>query len=521
MSVLPQPPRSSDVPVVAVNGISKEYPSVRALSGVSLDLRRGEVHALVGENGAGKSTLIRILSGDVRPDGGALSINGVDVVFSSPTDARRQGIVAIFQELMIVPDLSVAENVVLGTEPGLAGMLYSRRDAERQTAAVFERLGVGSSIDPAQTAGRLSTGQKQIVEIARALVLQAPVIIMDEPTAALSEREASSLLRIVRQLRSEGVSILFISHRLEEVRSIADRITVLRGGHRIDTLDASALSDTSELISLMVGRPISELFPPRNRDVGDVVLSVRGLRRDGAFAAIDFDVRAGEVLGFAGLVGAGRTEVMRAVFGAELPDGGTISKDGQVLSISTPRDAIIAGVAYLPEDRKDHGLVLSMSGTENVVLASLERHGARGLVSWRSVRRAARSMASRLQFRGELQSPAANASGGNQQKLVIGKWVLTGSDVLIFDEPTRGIDIGAKAEVYRLIHQLAADGAAIVLVSSELPELMHVCHRILVMSNGRIRDELIEPEFSEQRILAAAFAGHMAAGQDSQLAGAA
>jgi len=365
----------------------------------------------------------------------------------------------------------------------------------------------------------LSTAQKQIVEIARALVLQVPVIIMDEPTAALSEREACGLLRIVRQLRSEGVAILFVSHRLEEVRGIADRITVLRGGRRVETLEARALTNTSELISLMVGRPIEELFPPRNRNIGDVVLSVRGLRREGCFSSVDFDVRAGEVLGFAGLVGAGRTEVMRAIFGADVCDGGTVSKRGRQLSIQGPRDAIVAGIAYLPEDHKDHGLVLSLSGAENVALASLERHGVAGLVSWRGVRRAARSVASKLQFRGDIQAPAVNASGGNQQKLVIGKWVLTGSDVLIFDEPTRGIDIGAKAEVYRLIHKLATDGAAIVVVSSDLPELLHVCHRILVMSAGEIRDELKEPDFSEQRILAAAFAGHMMT-EDAEPAGA-
>ena len=476
-------PNGSEIPVIAMTGITKEYPSVTALNDVSLVLRRGEVHALVGENGAGKSTLIRILCGDSRPDAGTISIGRTDVAFSSPADARRHGIVAILQELMIVPDLSVAENVLLGSEPGLGGVLYSRRKTERRAAAIFDRLGVGTVIDPARMSGQLSTAQKQIVEIARALVLQVPVIIMDEPTAALSEREARGLLRIIRQLRSEGVAILFVSHRLEEVRRIADRITVLRGGRRVETLEARALTNTSELISLMVGRPIEELFPPRNRNIGDVVLSVRGLRREGSFSSVDFDVRAGEVLGFAGLVGAGRTEVMRAIFGADVCDGGTVSKRGRQLSIHGPRDAIAAGIAYLPEDRKDHGLVLSLSGAENVALASLERHGVAGLVSWRGVSRAARSVASKLQFRGDIQAPAVNASGGNQQKLVIGKWVLTGSDVLIFDEPTRGIDIGAKAEVYRLIHKLAAGGAAIVVVSSELPELLHVCHRILVMSS--------------------------------------
>jgi ABC-type sugar transport system ATPase subunit len=501
------------VPVLAVENITKAYPGVRALNRVSFDLRRGEVHALIGENGAGKSTLIRVLSGDGRPDEGTISLDGKQAGFASPRDARRSGIVAIFQELMIVGELSVAENVFLGNEPG--GILYSRRQAERQTAEVLRRLAGDLDIDPASPAGRLSTAQKQIVEIARALVQRAPVLIMDEPTAALSDKEAAALLRIVRQLRDEGTAIVFISHRLDEVRGIADRITVLRGGEKIATLDASAVADTHQLIELMVGRPMSELFPPRNTKIGDVVLEVRDLGREGAFEAIDFKLRAGEVLGLAGLIGAGRTEAMRAIFGADACDTGTVVKRGKPLRIRSPREGIAAGIAYLPEDRKEQGLILSLSGTENIVMASLERHGRFGLLSWPQMRQAARGVATNLKFRGRLGDPARAASGGNQQKLVIGKWVLTGADILIFDEPTRGIDIAAKAEVYRLIHELAGAGAAIILVSSELPELMNVCHRILVMSGGRICDELDQEEFSERRILAAAFAAHMGAARSA------
>ena len=497
------------IPIVSVENISRDYPGVRALRDISLDLRAGEVHALVGENGAGKSTLIRVLSGDLRPDRGTIQIWGKTVKFSSPSDARRHGIVVIFQELMIVPELSVAENVLLGNEPGPAGFLYSRHEAERRTAAVLRSLGDRLDINPRSLAGSLSTAQKQIVEIARALVLKAPIIIMDEPTAALSGNEAAALLEIIRRLRADGASILFVSHRLDEVRSIADRVTVLRGGERIATLDAAAITDARDLIELMVGRPIAELFPARNDKIGDIALVVQNLTRHGAFEDVSFEVRAGEVLGVAGLVGAGRTEVMRAIFGADRADSGTITRRGRPLVIRSPRDAIAAGIAYLPEDRKEHGLVLSLSGSENVVMASLERHGGLGLVSWTDVRRTAKSIASRLQFRGKLDAPARTASGGNQQKLVIGKWVLTGAEVLIFDEPTRGIDIGTKAEVYRLMHQLAGQGAAIILVSSELPELMNVCHRIVVMSGGRVRDELLEPEFTERRILAGAFAAHM------------
>jgi ABC-type sugar transport system ATPase subunit len=356
----------------------------------------------------------------------------------------------------------------------------------------------------------LSTAQKQLVEIARALQREAPVIIMDEPTAALSSRDAAVLLRIIRQLRAEGRAIVFVSHRLSEVLEIADRVTVLRGGQRVATLDRSAIHSAGELIELMIGRPIEELFPPRNDQVGEVFFSVRGLSRADAFEEISFDVRRGEVVGFAGLIGAGRTEVMRAIFGADPVDRGEVFKSGERITIGSPRDAIAAGIAYLPEDRKEHGLVLALSGHENIALASMNRAGSGGLVNWTEIRSMALEIARRLRFRGRIEAPAETNSGGNQQKLVIGKWVATGADLLIFDEPTRGIDIGAKVEVYRLMHALAENGAGIILVSSELIELMSVAHRIIVMSKGRMQDELPLAEFDERRILTAAFAAHVA-----------
>lgn len=499
--------------VIAVEGIVKEYPGVRALAGVALDLRAGEVHALVGENGAGKSTLIKVLSGDVRPDHGTIQAFGRQVHFTNPRDARRLGIVTIFQDLMVIPDLSVVENIVLGSEPtrGPGRTIFSRRQALALTRRMLRTLGgEGMNIDPWAPAGRLPTAQKQIIEIARALLLHAPVIIMDEPTAALSAREAEGLLRIMSQLRDEGRAILFVSHRLDEVRSIADRVTVLRGGKHIATLDASEITSTRQLIELMVGRPLSELFPPRNEQIGDVIFSVRGLTREGAFEDVSFEVRAGEVLGVAGLIGAGRTEVMRAIFGAGPLDRGIVIKSGRELSIRSPRDAIRAGIAYLPEDRKVHGLVLLLSGRENLVMAYLDRLSQMGFVKGGAVRRIAQDIAGRLRFRGSLEAPVRTISGGNQQKLVIGKWVVSEAQVFIFDEPTRGIDIGAKVEVYRLIHELARQGAAIVLVSSELPELMNVSHRMIVMSGGRVQDELRAEEFDERRILEAAFAAHIA-----------
>ena len=501
--------------VIAVENIVKEYPGVVALAGVSLDLRPGEVHAVVGENGAGKSTLIKVLSGDTRPDQGRIRAFGRELQFNDPRDARRLGIVTIFQELMVVPDLNVIENIVLGNEPsmGPGGAIISRREALEVTRRMLAVLGEGMNIDPWAPAGRLSTAQKQVIEIARALLLKAPVIIMDEPTAALSAREAERLLRSIRQLREEGRAILYVSHRLDEVRAIADRVTVLRGGQHIATLHASEIASTRQLIELMVGRPLSELFPPRNDRIGETVLAVRGLSRENAFTDVSFEVREGEVLGVGGLIGAGRTEVMRAIFGVDAYDRGTIVKDGRTLTIRSPRDAIKSGIAYLPEDRKAHGLVLLLSGRENLVMAHLDHLSQMGFVKGSAVRRIAADIAERLRFQGDLEAPVRTISGGNQQKLVIGKWVVTQSRVLIFDEPTRGIDIGAKVEVYRLIHALAAQGAAIIFVSSELHELMNVSHRMIVMSGGRVEDELRAEEYDERRILEAAFAAHIS-GQD-------
>jgi ABC-type sugar transport system ATPase subunit len=501
-------------PTVALEEITKDYPGVRALAGVSLDLRAGEVHALVGENGAGKSTLIRILSGDTRANKGRILIGGREVQFQSPSDARNCGIATIFQELMIVPGLSVAENVMLGSEPtiGWGRQLYSRRRAERRAQEMLESLGLAVPVDPRASASTLSTAQKQIVEIARALACNTPVIVLDEPTAALSDIEAEALLRILRRLRDNGTAILYVSHRLSEVRDIADRITVLRGGRHITTMAASEIKDTAQLIALMVGRPFDELFSARSDTRREsLAFEVRGLTRQGVFSDVSFSVRAGEILGVAGLIGAGRTEVMRAIFGADPHDHGSIVKDGAELTIRKPADAIAAGIAYLPEDRKEQGLVLTLSGHENLALASFERYETCGLLSWGRLRHATEEAAGRLQFHGDLEAPARTISGGNQQKLVIGKWVLSHADLLIFDEPTRGIDVGAKAEVYRLMHRLAEQGAAIIVVSSELPELMNVCHRMIVMSGGRVRDEMDAAEFDERRILAAAFAAHVEA----------
>lgn len=498
------------IPVIAVQGVTKDYPGVRALHKVDLDLRGGEVHALVGENGAGKSTMIRILSGDTQPGEGSVLLDGKPVSFASPGEARRSGIVTIFQELMVVPGMTVAENIVLGNEPGSGPdrQILNRRAAEQIAFDMLKALDCEKEIDPRALAGSLSTGQKQILEIARALALKAPIIILDEPTASLSDKEADALLRILRRLRADGTTILYVSHRLNEVLGLADRITVLRGGQHVATLATSSLRGTQDLIELMVGRPLTELFPPRNRHIGAPLLSVRNLGRDGVFSNVSFDVKAGEVVGFAGLVGAGRTEIMRSIFGADPRDTGEITKNGVPIAIRTPADAIRHGIAYIPEDRKEQGLVTGLSGDENLLMASLGDHCRGGIISWSRAKRAAWDMARKLQFRGQLAKPARTNSGGNQQKIVIGKWMLSQASIFIFDEPTRGIDVGAKAEIYRLIQDLAEQGAAIIVVSSEISELLHLCHRILVVSAGRIHDELMEDEFDERRILAAAFKGH-------------
>ena len=495
--------------ILSVERVTKRYPGVVALSEASLDLRRGEVHALIGENGAGKSTLIKIITGAVRPDEGRLLIDGDEVSLSGPGDARRHGIVGIFQELTTEPWLTVADNVLLGAEPGLGPgrQLLSRRRAHARTREMLARLRA-EDIPVTARAGQLSTAQKQIIEIARALAVDAPLIIMDEPTASLPDADARRLLELVEELRTSGHTILYVSHRLDEVRRIADRVTVLRGGRVVRTAEASAL-DVPQMIQLMLGREAGELFPPRNERIGPPLLRVRGLTRKGAFEDVGFEVRAGEVVGFSGLIGAGRSEVMRALCGAEPADSGTIEIGGREVAIRSPREALRAGIAYLPEDRKEQGLVLQLSGRDNIALASLRRFTPAGVLWPASLQRVSDAMARSLQLRGSLDAEVRTLSGGNQQKVVVGKALLTEPRILIFDEPTRGIDVGAKHEIYRLIHDAAARGAGVILVSSELPEVMNVAHRILVMSNGRIRDELHHEDFDDRRILTAAFAGHM------------
>lgn len=491
-------------PMLQMKGIYKRFSGIEVLTDVSFELQSGEVHCLLGENGAGKSTLMKILSGVYRQDEGDIFIDGTPVEIQSPAQAQRLGIATIYQEFNLVPGMSVAENIFLGREFTRFGKSLIDRTALYQEARkALERLGV--RIDPGTTVASLSVGQRQLIEIAKSLSIRGRILIMDEPTAALSHQEAEELFRIIRLLREQGVGIIYISHRLEEVTLIGDRATVLRDGRVIETLESLEGVPTSDLIRLMVGREIR----PR-RAVSHVkdeapILSVDGLTRHGVYHDVTFYVRRGEILGLAGLVGSGRTEVMRGIFGADPVDGGRVTLSGQRVEIRSPRDAVRLGIGFLTEDRKEQGLVLGLSAARNITLTNLRR-----FVSWGRVNRdvewdAVKALFERLDIRPRAPSREARYfSGGNQQKTVLAKWLLCNNRVLIFDEPTRGIDVGAKAEIYDLIVELASQGVAIIVVSSDLPEILALCDRILVMREGRIVGELTHDEASEERILALA-----------------
>lgn len=498
---------------IVARGVTKTFPGVCALDGVDFELRPGEVHALIGENGAGKSTLISILAGAMRPSSGEFEIAGAPVALESPIVARRLGIATIFQELSIEPWLTVADNVVLGDEPGTGPgrFLLSPRRAYDVARSALSKVGA-DSLDLRAPADSLSTGQKQLVEIARALAVGARFLIMDEPTSSLPAQDAERLLKIVRQLRDDGTGILFVSHRLDEVREIADRVTVLREGRVVDSRPAEGMTITT-MIELMTGHKVGGLYPERCTAIGDVVLRVDGLTSAGRFADVSFEVRAGEVLGFAGLIGAGRSEVMRALYGADPVDCGRIELDGCQITVRSPRHALAAGIAYLPEDRRTQGLVLNLPVRDNMVMSTLRRFTRHGVVSRSRIREVTGSMVKVLKIQGRMDTAVANLSGGNQQKVVLAKALISQARVLIFDEATRGVDVGAKYEVHALIQELAAQGAAVIVVSSELDEVMNVAHRIVVMSQGRVYGRYEWPDYDEAQILSDAFAAFTSRGK--------
>jgi ribose transport system ATP-binding protein len=477
---------SNDNEILRMTGIVKEFPGVRALDGVDLDVRRGEVHCLLGQNGAGKSTLIRVLTGAHQPDAGTIQVDGDEVSLNSPADAMRLGIAAIYQELDLVPELTVAENVFLGHEPARFG-LTRRQLAISRARSLLQGLGHGE-IPPGRTAGLLSAAGQQVVSMARALSRDARLIVMDEPSAVLDGEEVTNLFRVIRDLTARGVAVVYISHRLEEIREIGDRVTVLKDGATVATgLDARE-TPTTELIRLMTGRSIEYVFPPRAEVAADapVVLAVEGLSRPREFEGIGFSVRAGEILGLAGLVGSGRSEVLETVYGARRAAAGSVRVDGVQLKPGRVQAAVRAGVGLAPEERKSQALLLDEAVYRNITVSSMNRFARGGFLSGRAEREAAAELAEALDVRPVgVDRPVRNLSGGNQQKVVLARWLMRDCRVLLLDEPTRGVDVGARSEIYALVRRLAASGVAIVLVSSEVEEVLGLADRVVVMREGR------------------------------------
>jgi ABC-type sugar transport system ATPase subunit len=476
-------------PLLRMEGIHKAFPGVHALRGVDLELRAGEVLALLGENGAGKSTLIKILGGAMTPDAGTIEVAGQPVSHHHPVAAHRAGISVIYQEFNLVPALTARENIFLGQEPGRFSFVPAQRE-RRRARELFARLGV--VIDPEAACRSLSVAQQQLVEIAKALAIRSRIIVMDEPTAALSPNEVERLFAIVRELKSQGIGVIYISHRLSEVFAIADRVLVLRDGALVGTKLIGGLTRDA-VIEMMVGRSLDSEFPKQRAAIGPPRLVVRNLRRGTRVRDVSLAVRRGEVLGLTGLVGAGRTETARLIFGADRRDGGDIELDGRQLRIRHPRQAIAAGICLLSEDRKSHGLVLSQTVQENFGLPNLAHFSRWGFIRGRRENTAFDRFVEKLQIRiaGRRQR-TATLSGGNQQKVVLAKWLERNAEVVIFDEPTRGIDVGTKYEIYLLINRLAAQGKAILMISSELPEVLGMSDRICVMHEGRICGEITD-----------------------------
>jgi ribose transport system ATP-binding protein len=503
--------------LVEIRDLSKEFPGVQALDSISLTILAGEVHALVGENGAGKSTLVKVLSGVEQPDGGSVLLNGEPYVARSPEEALAAGIRVVYQELNLLTYLTIEENLSFEQLPAHRG-LVDRRELRRRATELLEEVGL--DVPPDTPVEELGIAQMQMVEIARALLTDAKLLILDEPTATLTPREVDRLFEIVRKLTARNIGVLFISHHLDEMKEIGDRVTVLRNGQWAATRKVADIS-VAEVIELMVGRALAEGFPFREQVMpGSELLSVEGLTYRGNVDPVSLHVRAGEILGIAGLVGSGRTEAMRAIFGADRATSGSIRVRGELVRIREPRDAVRAGVCLLTEDRKSQGLILDMSCAQNTTITRLDAIVRRGLLQ------PAREMAETEALIDALSIKAQSAaqivrflSGGNQQKVVVAKWLFAESQILIFDEPTRGIDVGAKLEIYNLIWDLAERGKGIIVVSSDLPELLGICHRIAVFSRGAVVGELQRAEFSERAVLELAYRNYLAPAADAARAG--
>ncbi len=488
------------VPALAAVHVSKRFGVVRALDDVTLAAYPGEILALVGENGAGKSTLVRIFEGVFSPDQGELFARGVRQTLRSPSDAHALGVRVIHQEPDIIPDLSIAENIFLGEFPAKRGIFLDRTDLARRTLAILAEFGLEKDLGPWVRAGDLSPAQRQLMEIMRALRGGLRVLALDEPTSSLTEEEAKRLFRVVTRLRGDGVGVIYISHRMREVRGLADRIAVLRDGRLVETRPTGAFPE-AEIVQAMVGRPIADLFERGKRRRGDAALALRGVTTK-RVKQISFDVHAGEVVGLAGLMGAGRSELAAAIFGHDRLLAGSIAVNGKTVRFRSPADAINAGIGLAPEDRKSQALLLLRSVKENMSLTIPDLISRLSFVDFAAERRIASALAERLRIKtASIEASVSSLSGGNQQKVVLGRWLARRPKVLILDEPTRGIDVGAKAEIYRLVSELAAEGIALLVISSEMPELLGLADRILVMADGRIVAELGRDDASEERIL--------------------
>jgi ribose transport system ATP-binding protein len=487
----------NEFPALQMERIRKTFPGVVALDEVSFELRQGEVHVLLGENGAGKSTLMKILSGAYQKTSGQIRLNGQPIEIKNPKHAQELGIGIIYQELNLIPQLSAAENIYLGREPMRYGLI-NQRSLERAAAQLLSSLGV--ELDVRKPVNELSIAQQQMVEVAKAISLDARILIMDEPTSALTEKEIAELFARIRQLKATGVSVVYISHRLEELFEIGDRVTVLRDGRNVGTHAIQEISK-AELIRLMVNRELTNQFPKAAAPRGEEILRVENLSNQ-KLRDVSFTLHRGEILGIAGLLGSGRTELARAIFGLDKIDAGDIYLKGQRQRNNSPRRAINSGLGFLTEDRKTQGLVLGLSVKENICLPSVEKFSRLGIVNGNKEQQAARRFVNELRIKTpNLQQQVVNLSGGNQQKVVLGKWLCSAADLFIFDEPTRGIDVGSKAEIYQLMNQLTAAGVAIMMISSELPEILGMSDRILVMHQGRLAGAFEAAEATQEKLL--------------------
>ncbi|WMJ80456.1 sugar ABC transporter ATP-binding protein [Clostridium sp. MB40-C1] len=493
-------------PLIELKGVSKVFPGVKALDSIDLDVLPGEIHGLIGENGAGKSTLIKILTGAYTNDEGKLFVEGKETVIQNPKHAMSLGINAIYQELNIMPELTVLDNIFMGREvKGKNGLLDKKMMTEKAQELLKD---LGQNIDPKSNIANLGMGHQQMVEIAKALTIETKLLIMDEPTSSLSEKEVRELMKTIRGLKEKGIAVIFISHRLPELFEICDRVTVMRDGKKVKTLGIEELTE-DDLIKLMVGRSLEQQFPKIETKIGEEILRVENLTSEGVFENVNFNLKRGEILGIAGLVGAGRTEIVRSIFGADPISSGKIYIKGNEVKIKSPSDAMKNGIAFLTEDRKGQGLILGNTIDFNMSISCYDDFKNGFLIDLKKMKQAAIDNIEKLKISPPVPSfIAGKLSGGNQQKVVIGKWLNTNADIFIFDEPTRGIDVGAKVEVYNIMNDLISKGAAVIMISSELPEVIGMSDRVLVISEGKLTAEIGREGLTQENIMKAATAGH-------------